>query len=321
MRIGIAGLGSSGTYLAKRLTSDGFDVTSFDPKRPDYYIPCGYAANEKIISQLMNNIGVDFSQYVLSRARNVTFTGTNMPEIVFNSAGLCTFDKNRLENDIIAGLNYRNETFKGNFDLIIDATGVSRSILGPAKDDFLMYAREYVCDTAEHEDFHFSYFPSAAGYFWEFPLDGRYHVGAGSSDRDLIDESLNEFKPARVTARMIRLKPLFDQMFRGNAIGVGESIGTVSPVTGEGIMPSIECAELLREALGKYSDLQEVRLRYSESVKKRFSHYEKLFSLLMNFRNGKKFYSGNVKAIGSVVRTMKEFGIDFKLRKVLRHIM
>lgn len=321
MKIGIAGLGAAGTYLAMRLINDGFDVSAFDPKRPDYYIPCGYAANEETMSGLMHNIGMEFSRYVLSRAKTVTFTGKKLPEIVFSSSGLCTFDKNKLENDIINEIPYSREKFSGDFELAIDATGVSRALLGHADDDFLMYTKEYVTDSALHDDFYFSYFPSGTGYFWEFPLLGQYHVGAGSSDPGLIEDSMKGYSAVRVAARKIRLKPLFDSMSKGNVIGVGESIGTVSPITGEGIVPSIECAELLRNALRKYSDTDEIRINYSESVKKRFSHYEKLFPVLMNFRNGKRYSMGNLTAVRSAVKTMKEFGIDFKISKIIRHFV
>ncbi len=321
MRIGIAGLGSAGTYLARRLTDSGFDVTAFDPKRPGYYIPCGYAANENSMSEFMKKIGFDFSSYILSRAESITFTGTNMPDFSFNSLGLCTFDKNRLENDIIKTLSARNERLNGDFDIVIDATGVSRSLLGPAENDFLMYAREYVTENAEHEDFYFRYFQSGRGYFWEFPLGERNHVGAGSSELDLIDESLSGYTPLKVTARKIRLKPLFDQFARGKIIGVGESIGTVSPITGEGIVPSIECAEILYESLSRYTDLEDLKAAYIQSVMRRFRHYEKLFDLLVNFRSGRRMSYIGLTAVRSAVKTMKEFGIDFRISRVIRHLV
>lgn len=321
MKIGIAGLGSAGSYLAKRLSDSGFDVTSFDPKRPDYYIPCGYAVNENTMSEYMKRIGFDFSDYVYSRAETITFTGVNMPDFVFDSKGLCTFDKNRLENDVISKLDARREKFSGDFDLIIDATGVSRNILGPAENDFLMFTREYVTEKCEHQDFYFRYFSSGKGYYWEFPLGDQYHIGAGSSDLNLIDESLEHQEYVRITSRKIRLKPLFDQMFHDNIIGAGESIGTVSPITGEGIMPSIQCSEILFECIKKYDDLESLRNKYSQSVKKKFRHYEKLYALLMSFRTEKKVSVNNLGTVRSAIRTMKEFGIDFKISSVIKHFL
>lgn len=321
VKIGIAGLGCSGSYLANMLSRDGFEVHAFDPKRDDYYIPCGYAANANSMEEFMNKAGMDFSAYVLSSAGSVVFTGENMPEIEFGSSGLCTFDKNRLERDLIARIPHSREKLHGDFDLVVDATGISRSLLGAAKKDFTMFTKEYVCDASDHDDFFFRYFSRGQGYFWEFPIGSAYHIGAGSSSLDLIDASLSQYHPKRITARKIRLKPLFDEMVSGKIIGAGESIGTVSPVTGEGIVPSIECADLLFRSIRKYDSLEDITEHYTESVKKRFAHYVRLYDLLVNFRSGSRMSLGNVLAVRSVSRTMREFGIDFRISKIVRHLV
>ncbi len=321
MEIGIAGLGCAGSYLLRRLKDNGFAVKGFDPKRPDFYIPCGYAANYSSMKLFMDKAGLDFESYVLSRAGSVTFTGTGMPDIIFDSAGLCTFDKNRLEKDMLEGTGYETKKLGGNHDLIVDATGISRSLLGQAESDFTMYTMEYVSETAEHKDFYFRYFPKGQGYFWEFPLGSLYHVGAGSSSLELIRESLRDSMPMKTTGRKIRLKPLFDQMTGGKIIGVGESIGTVSPITGEGIVPSIECADILYEVLRRRDTLDEIRLDYEKSVRKRFSHYVKLYSLLQSYRSGKRVSLKGMTAVRGVSRTMREFGIDFRISRILKYFV
>lgn len=321
MRIGIAGLGSAGTYLVKRLHDAGFDVRAFDPKRPDHYIPCGYATDESRASHFMKKIGIDFEDYILTRAKNVIFTGSGMPEIHFPSRGLCTFDRNKLQRDVISDISTVNGHFSGNYDLAVDASGVSRSLLGSVRNDFLMYTKEYVSRESKHNDFYFRYFEAGKGYFWEFPLNGSYHIGAGSSDPEIISESLRGYSAIRITGRAIRLRPLFKDMVRGNIMGVGESIGTVSPVTGEGILPSIESAEILFTCIDRYSDLEELQAKYQNSIRKRFDHYRKLYALLQNFRNGRRISLSNAVAVRSVSKTMREFGIDFSVWKIMRYIL
>jgi phosphoglycerate dehydrogenase-like enzyme len=66
VKVGIAGLGSSGSFLLNLLSKDGFDVTGFDPKKDGYYIPCGYAANYSRMKELIALCGLNFDDYVLS---------------------------------------------------------------------------------------------------------------------------------------------------------------------------------------------------------------------------------------------------------------
>ena len=109
-------------------------------------------------------------------------------------------------------------------------------------------------------------------------------------------------------------------MFSGRAVGVGESIGTVSPITGEGILPSIECAEILYQTLCHETELQEIKIKYGNAVRRKFGHYEKLFSLLMDARNGKMTKPANIAAIPAVKRDFRNFGIDLGIVRVLREL-
>lgn len=59
MKIGIASLGSSGSHFLHILHRKGFDVTGFDPKPDGFYIPCGYATNERMMKQLLLIAGLD----------------------------------------------------------------------------------------------------------------------------------------------------------------------------------------------------------------------------------------------------------------------
>lgn len=322
--IRIAGLGASGSYLYRRLVDSGFDVEGYDPKRSGFYIPCGYAVNMNRLSAFLKKIEIDAENYLEASSNHVIFESDSGININLPTSGFSTIDKNRLESDILGDLKVERRSVpltKRDKDILIDATGVSRYYLGPATGDLLMRTKEYLTEVSPHEDFYFRYFPSGRGYYWEFPLKQGYHIGAGGDSIDLVTEALDNVKGhLKVMSRNIRLSPLFDQIHRGNIIGIGEAIGTVSPITGEGILPSIESAEILFQQLKKYNDIQSLKERYSYEIKKTFSRYIKLFELLMDTRNGKLKKVRNLSAISAAREDFENFGIELKISKVLKQL-
>jgi flavin-dependent dehydrogenase len=65
------------------------------------------------------------------------------------------------------------------------------------------------------------------------------------------------------------MEPFFD----GKVVGVGESIGTVYPMLGEGIIPSMQCANLFVEHLGD-------REGYRRAVLDHFAIYAKVYEFV-----------------------------------------
>jgi len=316
--IKIAGLGISGIYLYRRLKDAGFNVYAFDPKKRGYYIPCGYATNEFNMSRYMSNINIDFSDYVLSRADNITFSGNKFDGRTLKSGGLCTFDKNKLEE--LAAKDIPMSPIRQEAgDLIIDATGISRAYIGPSAGDLQYKTLEYLTPHSDHEDFYFYFLPGGRGYFWSFPLGKNFHVGVGSLSSE--DFSLvRKYKKIRVTSRNIRMAPLFNDMGSENIIGIGEAIGTVSPITGEGIVPSIESAEMLFNCL-KTGDVNNILTEYRKKINRKFGYYNKLGSLVMNIQKGNIMKSGNILAIKDVKKTINEFGIKLEIMPFLKHFL
>ena len=319
--IHISGLGVAGSYLFRRLNDDGFDVSAYDPKREGYYLPCGYATNEFLLDTYLNNIGMGIGEYVLSRAQNVIFSGHNFDEISFNARGMCTIEKKRLEEDMVRGLHRGASAKMENADVMVDATGISRALLGPHPEDYRMYAREYLSPGSAHDDFYFYFFEGGHGYFWEFPLGGKYHVGAGSDSLEIINEKLSGYAREVVTGRMIRLAPLFDNVSRGNIIGVGEAVGTVSPIRGEGIVPSIKSAEFLFQALKKHSEPERIAEDYKAKLFREFGYYEKLRALVYKIQSGTKLGLSDLSSARLAKKDLEMFGIDFKMSKVSRHFL
>ncbi len=319
----VAGTGVAGSYLCRRLWDSGIEFRALDPKVPGFRLPCGYATNYNIFADYCKNAGLNPQDYVERQSCEITFTGDGMPELTFRSRGLCTIDKNRFEADLIDGIpvaRSRAAVVPGS-DLYVDATGISRALLGPSGKDFRMHAVEYLADEATHDDFYFRYFPGGHGYYWEFPLADGYHIGAGSDDLQLIRSALSGVKAARTMARDIRLRPLLQDSRKGNVIGIGESIGTVSPITGEGIMPSMASAEILYKSILEGGGIDDVYRRYRKLLLEEFGYYGKLFRILMDARSGNLGRVGNLPAIPAVRMDLRNFGIDVKILRILRELL
>ena len=317
-RIKIAGLGISGIYLYRRLKNAGFDVRAFDPKKRGYYIPCGYATNEFNISRYMSNINIDFSDYVLSRADDITFSGNKFDGRTLKSSGLCTFDKNRLEATAAAGIPM-SPIRQEEGDLIIDATGISRAYIGPSAGDLQYRTLEYLTTYSDYKDFYFYFLPGGRGYFWSFPLGREFHIGVGSLSSE--DFSLvRKYRKIKIATRNIRMSPLFKNMGKENIIGIGEAIGTVSPITGEGIVPSLESAEILFNCL-KTGDVTGILEEYRKLINQRFGYYNKLASVVMNIQRGNIMRPRNLVAIKDIKKTINEFGIKLEIMPFLKHFL
>ncbi len=321
--INVAGLGVAGSYLLRRLNQEGFDSLGFDPKRPDYYIPCGYATNLDRIKTFASRAGLDLEEYSTVRSNSVTFSGNEFGPVEFSGRGIGTFDKNRFERDLIAGVPTRMAAFRKAEDgsVTIDATGVSRQILGKVENDHLMYAREIISGKADHRDFYFHFFEKGTGYYWEFPIAGGYHIGAGALTLDMVDEALRSVQPGFTVGRKIRMRPLLENMSRGNVIGVGESIGLVSPITGEGIMPALESAEILIQIMKKQDDLDMIKMDYRKQIMKAYGYYEQLYDLVSAIQNGRTLGFSALRTSLLARKDLIGFGIDFSIRKVIRHFI
>lgn len=320
--IHISGLGVAGSYLLNRLSQSGYDVTSYDPRRDGYYLPCGYATNENLLGVYLSNAGLKAEDYVLRRAHSVIFSGNNFGEISFDSRGMCTIDKKRLESDLVEGLVKKDPEGHRSADIVVDATGISRALLGRHEDDYTMYAREYLSPRAVHDDFYFYFFRQGHGYFWEFPMDNGYHVGAGSDDLEMIDERLGQYEKFVVTGRKIRLAPLFDRVSRGNVTGIGEAVGTVSPISGEGIIPSLKSAEFFFEALKRYeNDRVKMDEHYRSRLEKEFGYYRKLRALVHRIQIGGKAGLSDISAARAAKKDLENFGIDFRISRVIGHFL
>jgi flavin-dependent dehydrogenase len=103
--------------------------------------------------------------------------------------------------------------------------------------------------------------------------------------------------------------------YKGKVVGVGESIGTVYPLLGEGIIPSMMCADIFVKNLGD-----------NESYEKEVDEYFKIYGKVFNFIRTKLHNKFNLLRMMpdllSIFRYMKKneerFGMEINMRDLMK---
>lgn len=277
MDILIVGAGVSGSYLGRELHSHtDHNVSVVDSRSKEKAgMDCawGIPQDSLFISLLGTELVPD--DYILHRSSQVTFGGVQI-----KLDDLTTFHKHRWILDMLEPISVEWKT-KGrekhlpSYDLVIDATGPARALLPDIPEDqewkVPCYQERVTWNTEPpFEDFYAE--PKGAGYLWFFPLGPEEAwVGCGSHTHDQVKavEEFNEEHGLETkfrTGGVVRgLPPSKSEPFfhiSGTMIlGVGESIGAISPLTGEGNSFSFETALILAKTLKKANNPEDVSLR------------------------------------------------------------
>lgn len=266
--LAIVGAGITGAYLFHNLKKQGYNPHIFDMKGPTKcgLKPCAWGTSSGFV-KLLEEAGLDAGKYIFRRLDYVLMDDIKI------EADLMVFDKPRLIKDLLAGAEIRFKPLPvEGYERIIDATGVSRALLPPIKDDIVMGCLQYLVETKEPLENRIRL--GGIGYAWCFPLSAdRYHIGCGSllDDPRRILKSLgwlkgsSKYKKKIVCgcAGRIRLSGPFESLpFVSGGIkegiwGVGEAIGCVAPLAGDGVVPGMRSVQLLLKAWDnprKYKD-------------------------------------------------------------------
>ena len=330
MKIAIVGAGVTGSYLLNRL--DGHQVECFEMRPQDkWYTVCAWGTSEPYMTDMVKKAGFNFADYVLHRGTKMT-VGKGKKSFDLNLRGMVSYDKHRLCEDMLKGhtvhwgaqVRELDERF-ADFDLVVDATGVHRSLLPKVKNDMLVPCVEYQVRSKKlpWDDFYIKPYPGLTGYFWYFPLwDGVGHIGAGEihgAYRGELEAIIKEYdcEVIRKMGRPVRITPpAFCQPFtQGKVVGVGESIGTVFPMLGEGIIPSMQCAEML------ISNLDNMEA-YTQEVLKHTDIYTKGFQFVKSKMDGDFSLIRFLPRVLSVYRFLqsneRRFGMQTKLSDLIK---
>jgi len=254
-RIAVAGAGVCGAYLYRLLLNRGIPADLFDRATPTRcgLKPCAWGTSRGF-EELVRAAGLDPGAYILRRIPYVEMDEFRIP------ADLITFDKPRLVKDLLGeGQVCYEPTALENYDRVIDATGIARAYLPALRYDLVLpCVQSRVSATADLGN---RIRLGGIGYAWCFPLDEEtYHVGCGSllcrpQDR-LAALGWVDAAGGAVLCRCasrIRLtgphgaRPFVATVGETEVWGVGEAIGCVAPLAGDGIVTGMRSAALALE--------------------------------------------------------------------------
>jgi flavin-dependent dehydrogenase len=289
MKVAIAGAGVAGSYLHLLLKRRGLKVDLYDtPKKTACTIsPCAWMTASEL-RPLLENVGLSADPYILESFKTLEGPGKS------GTADLMTIDKPRLLRDLRMGAMMRTgEVGLERYERVIDATGTSRAYLPPVRDDTITRCVQIRVDCRDRKFRIPSVRIVEGGYAWAFPLGGSMvHIGCCSYTRDPADELgrsrfLKEVEGMTLcgcTGSVRLMAPPYMRPFvssEGKVWGVGESIGCVSPLIGEGIIPSMKSALLLAHHWDDPAG-------YTEAILREFSPYERLHRVQEKLKQGKK---------------------------------
>ena len=295
MNVAIAGCGITGGYLAKLLEQKGISPDVYDGVNHDTRCrcrSCGWGVPRRIETYLAD-VGLDFNEYLLEPMYSMNFDG------LVAKTPLCTIDKPRLIRDFTQGTRLSRQNLgpekADEYDVVVDATGITRAFLPPCKSDLTLPTLQHrvVVESHGSERLEAGVYGNripGLGYLWIFPLGhNQYHIGIGGIGLARLDSFLDHFYQdssgrfsfttlcscdgsVRVASPYYST-PLYLRKNHKDGpphviVGVGESIGTVAPFTGEGIIHSLECARIFADSWPDFK-------HYTKSVLARFAWMKK----------------------------------------------
>jgi len=264
VKVAIAGAGVAGRFLRRLIylergvvgenEVDIFDIGNTTGCKTN---PCAWMVPFQYFEELMKVVELDPSLYILQR-----FDKFKMGDKVY-AAELQTINKSRLLDDLWdPGDVIEGSPVVHKYDRVIDCTGVQRAFLpAPPPEGEVVIPCVQLRGIPHAGQIPFPMIKFVPlGYAWAFPLGdlpgGGCHIGCGSLQGEPLYElqqtgflDLMAKKECACTTGRVRLSgPHLSEPFTtgkgtGHEVwGCGESIGCVSPIIGEGIVPAMACA-------------------------------------------------------------------------------
>lgn len=304
----------TGAYLYRRLSEQGHRVEVFskDPGTRCGISPCAWGTSFGF-PELVKEAGLDASAYALVNSDYVYIDEIKL------KAEIITFDKQRLIKDLLHGVEASRE--QPNFSLyerVIDATGAARALLPRIVDDVTLSCVQFRVSTQEPLGNRVEL--GGIGYAWCFPLSQReYHIGCGSFVSDPLErlKALGWIRSngsqrkvicgCRGDIRLASPHACLPFVVRENGReiwGVGEAIGCVAPLAGDGIVPGLKSARLLLEWWGDPDG-------YTRAVLKEFDWMKPERAVVDKLRRGEK---PGLDSAWVLKRNSKRMGIKVRLK-------
>ena len=251
LKIAIAGLGITGAYLFKLLRKEGFSPDIYETLHETScgIHPCAWGTSLGF-TELVKEADLNPNDYIIGRYDHILFDDIKV------KADFITFDKPRFINALSQSSEVNITPLNpSDYDRIIDATGVARAYLPPIQNDLLMKCIQFKVKSNDSNEVKIKL--GGVGYAWHFPIGDHVHIGFGSltedpmnrvNDKTLAGWNVNE--PVCGCCGVVRLSaPNASQPFVVNGspqiFGVGEAIGCVSPLVGDGIVSGMRSVRIL----------------------------------------------------------------------------
>jgi flavin-dependent dehydrogenase len=340
MNIAIAGAGIAGGYLAKVLEQKGISPDIYDGMNHETRCgcrSCGWGV-PRGIERYLSDIGLDFDSYLLESMSSMNFNG------LAARTPLCTLNKPRLIKDLTKSTRLKRENLgmeeAAEYDLIVDATGIARTFLPPCRSDLVMPTlQQRVMVTSNGSEtlkagVYGNKIPGL-GYLWIFPVGkNQYHIGAGGVGNIRPDSLLDRFfknsserfsiTPLCSCSGSLRVAspyystPFYVTKTRKDGTpqviaGIGESIGTVAPFTGEGIVHSLECARIFADTFPDYK-------RYTRYVLTKFGWMLKERETLNYFLSQEGKNGPRLQDRWRLFRNARRSGIGLPVIEACKHL-
>jgi flavin-dependent dehydrogenase len=315
--LAIAGAGVAGAYLYKLLNQEKVRIDVYDVRHKTRcgVSPCAWATSEGFID-LVEASGLDPGKYILQKIRHVTVDEMKV------KVGMMTIDKPNLVKDLLAGADIIYSPLDvEKYDRVIDATGLSRTFLPPIEEDIVSSCIQYCVQKNERMEARVE--PGGIGYAWCFHLsENRYHIGCGSLAekplqvmKDLGWLETYNLNPGRnilcgCSGKIRITGPSGSQPFVTDGTadgiwGVGEAIGCVGSVVGDGIVPSMRSAQILMDNWNSPDN-------YRKSILREFSWIDDERRLIDKLRKRQPLNMGDALVIKN---NSKRIGMNIGLAK------
>jgi flavin-dependent dehydrogenase len=286
LKVAIGGAGIAGAYTYRLLREQGIEADLFDIERRSRckLRPCawGFAPSsefERLVSRFLEP-----RDYILKQFDNIVVNGRTV------RADMLTADKPKLVRDLLGEAKPRHDPLPVEiYDRVIDATGIGRAFLPPTEGSELL-VQCFQHRVRSERLMPLSFTSSKFGYEWCFPIGGNeYHIGYGSLETSVkgpkpFPKDGNGLSTICSCSSTIRLtSPHYSTplVAENKFIGVGESIGAVGPLAGDGNLYAMQCGEML---LDSWDDLE----KYQGKVLKKYDWMRKERRVLEKLWSGKK---------------------------------
>jgi len=317
--VAIAGAGMVGSYLHRILENSGIpaDLYSTNGLNTNCGInPCAWGTSRPFFD-LVRSSGLDPYDYVLIQANKILFQGVEL------QGNLLTFNKPKLIKDLQNGTNIIDGPVKpGIYERVIDATGNARAYLPPVMADLTVPCVQYRVSGAQLD-------PSAVyinygniGYSWSFPLsETEFHIGGGSIAMDPVEmvrksglldrggrtlcgcKGRVRISTPQASAPFVSVNPELGC----EVWGVGEAIGIVAPIAGEGVVHGMRSARILESC---WEDSHS----YTASIRDEYSWMPVERKILEKLIAGGSFSIGDWRALVKMGRRM---GAELGLKETM----